>query len=123
MGGGIGSVIAAAVLSLAVRVIRDGDAADDTADAGVGGPDFNFISRSTMTGSRDILGEAVSEFLRTVFPFATHQVESGTPLVPKSMRSSCDMARPRRTALDFRSTTSCTRTTTLQVIRPKCFSS
>ena len=44
MGGVIGSVVAAAAVSLAVRVIQDGDAADDTADAGVGGPDLEYIA-------------------------------------------------------------------------------
>lgn len=44
MGGGIRSVVAAAVVSLAIRVILDGDAADDTADAGVGGPDLEYIA-------------------------------------------------------------------------------
>lgn len=46
MGGGIGSVVAAAAVavSLDVTVIHDGDAADDTADAGVGGPDLEYMA-------------------------------------------------------------------------------
>jgi hypothetical protein len=44
MGGGIGSAVAAAAVSLDVRVIHDGDAADDTADAGVGGPDLEYMA-------------------------------------------------------------------------------
>ena len=45
MGGGVGSAVATAAVSLDVRVTHDGDAnPDDTADAGVGGPDLEYMA-------------------------------------------------------------------------------